>query len=65
MMNQCPCINCQERIIGCHSSCQKYKDWSAEERRLKEEYKKKNPPRRWIPKEQYYEAMRRFYKKGR
>lgn len=22
-----PCKGCQERIVGCHSNCEKYKQW--------------------------------------
>ena len=65
-MNQCPCQNCQERVVGCHSSCQKYIDWSAEKSRLKDKRKNENPPRRWIPNNEYYTAIRRLCrKKGR
>lgn len=65
MINQCPCKDCQERMVGCHSSCQKYIDWSSEQTRLKKESQKKNPPRLWIPNNEYYGAIRRLCKKGR
>lgn len=67
MIDQCPCKDCQERMVGCHSSCQKYKNWSAENSRIREEeIKKKNLSRRWIPSNQYYDAVRRLCrKKGR
>lgn len=39
-----PCFNYSDRSIGCHSVCEKYKDWKAEheanhefERQVKEE----------------------------
>lgn len=67
MMNQSPCRYCQERVVGCHSSCQKYKDYSAENSRLKEEEKKRKIGRGNVTDYQYHEAMRRLYKnqKGR
>ena len=27
-MKICPCRDCQDRKLGCHSECDKYKDWS-------------------------------------
>lgn len=24
----CPCRKCNDRIMGCHSVCDKYKEWS-------------------------------------
>lgn len=65
-MTNCPCKNCQERSVGCHASCQKYKDWSDEQNRLKQlKYKEQNSQRRWIPDKQYYDSIRRLCKKGR
>lgn len=26
----CPCKGCQDRYVGCHSECDKYKEWRAE-----------------------------------
>ena len=25
--SKCPCYNCQERTVGCHGKCAKYKEW--------------------------------------
>ena len=50
-------------MVGCHASCKKYIDWAAEEKRLKEEDKKKHEPRQWIPKNRYYDSIRRLCKK--
>lgn len=30
MLNKCPCYQCEERHIGCHSDCRRYLDWKAE-----------------------------------
>ena len=27
-MTNCPCRDCKERVLGCHSICLKYADWS-------------------------------------
>ena len=32
-MKECPCRDCNERVLGCHSICLKYANWS----RLNEE----------------------------
>ena len=26
-----PCMNCTDRVEGCHSVCKRYKEWSANE----------------------------------
>lgn len=26
-----PCKGCEERVVGCHSVCEKYKDWKTDE----------------------------------
>lgn len=26
----CPCKDCTDRYVGCHSNCSKYKDWKSE-----------------------------------
>lgn len=31
-MTKGPCYECEDRSVGCHSKCEKYKQW-AEERR--------------------------------
>ena len=31
-----PCYNCQEREVGCHSRCDKYKEWTAQLEKSKE-----------------------------
>lgn len=33
----CPCKDCQKRHEKCHGSCDKYKNWDAEQKKLKEE----------------------------
>ncbi len=34
-----PCKGCEERFVGCHSGCDKYKSWKAQElKRSKEAY---------------------------
>ena len=63
MGHQCPCKNCQERMIGCHSSCQKYIDWTAERAVEKEKENKQKIVRGRVTDSQYYEGMRRLYNK--
>lgn len=24
----CPCKSCKKRYVGCHSNCEKYKEWA-------------------------------------
>lgn len=65
-MIQNPCKDCDERQVGCHSTCTKgYIEWSARRKVLKAEDAKKHKRRRWIPNYQYFSAEKRFYKKGR
>ena len=25
--SNCPCLNCTQRVVGCHSSCSDYIEW--------------------------------------
>ena len=34
-MRGCPCQNCLDREIGCHGTCEKYKDWAGENEKVK------------------------------
>ena len=36
-----PCKGCGDRVLGCHSSCGKYKDWVQDEKQKYEEHRKK------------------------
>lgn len=27
MSINCPCLNCEERVVGCHSNCESYKNF--------------------------------------
>lgn len=33
----CPCKGCQKRHETCHGSCEQYKNWDAEQKKLKAE----------------------------
>lgn len=35
-----PCYGCDEREVGCHSECEKYKEYIAENEKRKEEHRK-------------------------
>ena len=35
----CPCKDCDKRKVGCHSECNKYKDWCIYDRDKKEKIK--------------------------
>lgn len=37
MLIQSPCINCPDRKVGCHTDCEKYIAFRAENERLKAE----------------------------
>ena len=42
-MTKQPCRNCTDRVVGCHSTCKKYKDWKKEDQERKDIiYKNKN-----------------------
>ena len=30
MQSKCPCVDCKERSVTCHSNCEKYKSWRKE-----------------------------------
>lgn len=33
----CPCYQCEERFVGCHSSCEKFGSWSENHKKNKRE----------------------------
>lgn len=33
-----PCLNCEKRFVGCHSTCKEYLEAKASDYRLTEEY---------------------------
>ncbi len=35
-----PCYRCDERKVGCHPECEKYKEYIAENEKRKEEHRK-------------------------
>jgi hypothetical protein len=35
-MKNSPCLDCENRQIGCHGSCVPYQDYSAERRKISE-----------------------------
>ena len=37
---QCPCKDCDRRVSGCHSMCDDYKSWKAEQDRIVDERRK-------------------------
>lgn len=37
----CPCERCNLRQVGCHGECQKYAEWSNEEHKRTEDYRRK------------------------
>ena len=41
-VNQTPCMNCQDRKVGCHGSCEKYKELQAHYKKIREEKKYEN-----------------------
>ena len=39
-MGGAPCLDCQDRFIGCHSVCKPYKKWRADKDEENEKIKK-------------------------
>lgn len=51
MMKTSACLNCKERIIGCHQNCEKYKQYkqyleTIKQNKIKEREKYKKPIRK-------------------
>lgn len=40
MRTKPPCMNCERRVPGCHSMCNDFKVWKAEDERRKREKEK-------------------------
>lgn len=41
-MTECPCRDCKERVLGCHSICLRYAEWSRKNEEERERlYKQK------------------------
>lgn len=36
MESKCPCNGCEERYVGCHADCEKYKQWDIEHKAAKD-----------------------------
>ena len=34
---KCPCHECEERVVGCHGKCQKYKNWQEQKQKAQRE----------------------------
>ena len=57
-----PCLNCPDRFIGCHSTCEKYKEWSKEDKKNQgEALSKKNEERMLVDVE--IKSIKRFRRK--
>lgn len=39
-----PCRGCEDRKIGCHSACERYKEFVSENEKLKRFIKEQTPP---------------------
>lgn len=42
-----PCKNCSVRVIGCHASCEKYREWRKYFERAAEERNRQRPARQF------------------
>lgn len=40
-----PCKNCKDRYVGCHSKCEKYKEYAAECEVIREKRRKESDER--------------------
>ena len=38
----CPCADCRDRTLGCHSSCDDYKQWKVSRKTLQENWRKEH-----------------------
>ena len=38
--NNNPCFECKDRVVNCHSTCEKYLKWKQEYEQLKKNYHK-------------------------
>lgn len=38
----CPCGNCKQRTLGCHSSCEDYKNWKNSRKTLQDNWRKEH-----------------------
>lgn len=38
----CPCGGCEERTLGCHSSCEKYQNWKGSRDAIRNGWRKEN-----------------------
>lgn len=38
--NKVPCRNCKDRVLGCHSTCERYKEFAEINEQRKEEIRK-------------------------
>lgn len=51
-----PCYNCEERQVGCHSTCESYKTFRAECDRLND-LKNKQKEQDYLERKRYYQAV--------
>lgn len=47
MLEKCPCRYCENRHVGCHGTCNKYKEWALENEKL----------RKKVAKDKYYRHL--------
>ena len=57
-----PCHGCKDRVIGCHSSCEKYAEYDRENKQRREKIKKHYEASNFLA-EQTLKTMRRNGKK--
>lgn len=41
-MNKCCCKGCENRVVGCHSTCEEYRKYEKHMEEVKEENRKQN-----------------------
>lgn len=44
MRPKAPCVDCEDRKVGCHSTCERYQEWLAEYQKTKQEIFEKSHP---------------------
>ena len=60
-MNGCPCAGCDDREIGCHAKCERYKDW----RRVMDERREEEHRRQESKGTLSEHAIRQMWRKAR
>lgn len=59
MIGKCPCRGCEERILLCHSRCERYQTWKKDYEEAKPDYRGKPEQSRALKKHIWRKWLRR------